>query len=253
MIFEIIFILFLCYIILFFFSISLKDNSIVDVFWPVGFLIITIISFFLTQTRDLTKILILLLIFIWAIRLSLYIYIKKRGKKGEDPRYKIWRETWKYFYIRSFFQVYILQMILMLLISTPIIILMSNTLSISFLFYLGLVISCIGLIYESIGDFQLYQFLKKKKNNLTKEKILKTGLWKYSRHPNYFGEALFWFGIGVSIFNVSIFSFFGFLVIFILLRFVSGVPPAERGYIGDKEFEKYKIKTPAMFPNFFLK
>lgn len=250
MITEIIISLFVSYLILFLLSIKLKDNSIVDVFWPLGFLQVGFLSLFLSKSFTISQILLFSIILLWSLRLSSYILFKKLKKKGEDPRYQKWRNQWKYFYTRSFFQVYLLQMVLLLIVSIPIIIFNLNVVEISSLMILGSLLSLYGLFYESIGDFQLYKFINDKKN---KGKLMTTGLWKYSRHPNYFGESCFWFGIGVMTFQASIFGFTGFIVITILLRFVSGVPMAESNYKGNLEFEKYAKKTPPMFPNFFVK
>lgn len=249
MILQIIQGLFISYIILFFLSIILKDNSIADIFWGLGFLQVAIHSTVLSGSFLLSQILLLSLITVWSLRISLYILSKKIIKKGEDPRYAVWRKEWKYFYLRSFFQVYILQGLLLLFVSTPIILFNISPLTmLSPLFISGLIIALAGLIFETISDLQLRAFIKK-----VKGKIMKSGLWKYSRHPNYFGESVFWFGVSISAFTVSPFSFIGWAVITYLLRFVSGVPMAERAFLDNPEFLEYKKKTPPMFPNFFMK
>jgi steroid 5-alpha reductase family enzyme len=247
MVLDLIIGLLISYIILFILSIYLKDNSIADIFWGLGFLQITIHSLIISTTFFISQIIFFILILLWSLRISIYILSKKLVKKGEDPRYAIWRKTWRYFYLRSFFQVYILQGFLLLIIAIPIFLINNSPPELNFLTIIGLIISLSGLIYETIGDLQLRSFLKNKKKNV---EIMKEGLWKYSRHPNYFGESVFWFGISIIAFQISFFTFISWILITFLLRFVSGVPLAEARYKDNKEFQDYKKTTPPIFPNF---
>lgn len=250
MLFEIITGLLISYIILFSLSILLKDNSIADIFWGIGFLQITIHSLILSNAITTPQIIISSLIGLWSLRLASHTLTRKLKTKKEDPRYATWRNTWKYFYIRSFFQVYILQGLLMLIIAIPIMITnISNNISITYTI-ISAIIALFGLTYETIADKQLKNFISNKNN---KGKIMQKGLWKYSRHPNYFGESIFWMGItgiGITANPISILSF---LTITFLLRYVSGVPMAEINMKKKEEFKEYSKKTPAMFPNFFIK
>jgi steroid 5-alpha reductase family enzyme len=252
MILSIIIVLTISYILLFTLSILLKDNSIADIFWGLGFLQVTIHSLIISSTFFISQIILLILILLWSLRISFYILSKKIIKKGEDPRYVIWRKTWKYFYLRSFFQVYMIQGFLLLIIAIPIFLINYSPPDLNFLTLTGLVISSLGLIYETIADLQLRSFVKNKGLKI-KEKIMKKGLWRYSRHPNYFGESLFWLGISIIAFQISFLTLLSWTLITILLRFVSGVPLAEARYKDNKEFMKYKKTTPPMFPNFFIK
>jgi steroid 5-alpha reductase family enzyme len=238
------------YCLLFILSIFLKDNSIADIFWGLGFLQVTVHSFILSGSRHLPQMILLGLITMWSLRISGYILSKKLLSKKEDPRYKVWRDTWKYFYLRSFFQVYIFQGFLLLIVAVPILILNSSPPeALSALFIIGSLISVFGLLFETIADLQLRSF------NKTKEKgqIMTAGLWRYSRHPNYFGESVFWLGISLMALQVSIFALVGWALITFLLRFVSGVPLAEARYKDNKDYIDYQKRTPPIFPNFFLK
>lgn len=238
------------YVLLFALSILLKDNSIADIFWGLGFLQVMIHSFILSGTAYLSQIMILALIVLWSLRIAGYILSKKIRHNTEDRRYQEYRKEWKYFYLRSFFQIYLLQGFLMLIIAIPLFLVnMQPIAEIGVLFIIGILISLFGLIFESISDMQLRNFLKNKKNNT----IMTQGLWKYSRHPNYFGESVFWFGIGLATVQLSLFAIISFITITFLLRFVSGVPMAEKRYVDNKEYIEYKKKTPPMFPNFFIK
>ncbi|MBS8121907.1 DUF1295 domain-containing protein [Candidatus Vampirococcus lugosii] len=245
---SILLVIFLCYLVLFFISIYIKDNSIVDIFWGLGFGIIAIMLFFQSD-QYIYQLTTLFLILAWGLRLSSYIFYRKLKKPGEDSRYKEWRNEWKYFYTQSFFQIYILQMIIMFIIAIPLFIIFygEKDFGINIFLIIGTIISLFGLIYESIADYQLFKFLKIRK----KGEILKKGLRKFHRYPNYFGEICFWFGISFIGLQINIFSLIGFLVIFLLLIFVSGVAMTDNRYKGNSEYEKYKSKTPALFPYIF--
>lgn len=235
---------------LFLLSLFLKDNSIADIFWGIGFLQVALHAFILSRTVYLTQILLLLCIALWSLRITGYILSKKLKSRIEDRRYREFRDTWKHFYLRSFFQVYLLQGCLLLIIAIPILMIHSSPVTNINAFYIvGVVISLFGLIFESISDMQLHRFLKTRKH----KEILITGLWRYSRHPNYFGESVFWLGISLMAVQISVWALIGWAMITVLLRFVSGVPLAEKRYATDTAYLSYKNKTPAMFPNVFIR
>jgi len=228
-----------------------KDNSIVDIGWGLGFIIIVVFNTLTTNYLNIRTYIVLFLIIIWGFRLSYHIFIRNKSKK-EDFRYAKWRKQWgKYFYLRSFFQIYLLQGILMIIIGYPIIfILNNNNKSLSILDFLGILIWISGFLIEAVSDYQLKIFIKEKKEY--KGQIMTEGLWKYSRHPNYFGEALLWWGI----FFISLNFEYGWttivspvLIDFLLLK-VSGIPMLEKKYKNNKEFQKYAEKTNKFFPWF---
>lgn len=239
--------LFISYFFLFLLSIVLKDNSIADIFWGMGFLQVAIHAFVLSGTRMASQVLFTILIALWALRLASYILSKRWLKTGEDPRYAGWRVQWKHFYLRSFFQVYLLQATLLFIIAIPILLIHTAPPPVGVITVVGLCIALFGLIYETIGDLQLRSFIKTKK----KGQIMTQGLWKYSRHPNYFGESLFWLGASVVAAQVSPLAIISWILITFLLRYVSGVPLAEERYADNQAFQAYKRKTPPMIPNFF--
>jgi len=234
------------------FAIIKKRNDIADVAWGLGFILLSGIT--LIYNYNLESILVFALVSFWGIRLSSHILKKFLKKDEEDSRYKKWRSEWgAYWPLFSWLKVFMLQGVLLFVVAAPIITLaQEKDVSVNFWTYLGVAVWVFGITYEIIGDRQLKKFIsnKKDKNN----KIMKSGLWKYSRHPNYFGEAVLWWGIWLIAFGEYFWiSIVGPLTIFFLLRFVSGVPMAEEGYRKDEEFQEYKKKTPAMFPNFLIK
>ena len=113
--------------------------------------------------------------------------------------------------------------------------------------YAGALLWLFGFFFETVGDWQLAKFLEKKNS---KEKVMKTGLWKYSRHPNYFGEVTMWWAVFLITTNSPL-GFYGIispLIISFLILFVSGVPLLEQKYAGDPEYEEYKKKTSKFIP-----
>lgn len=246
---EIIFTLWVLYIALFLLSIKLQDNSIADVFWGLWFVIIAVISYIIGWAWYISQIAMTLLIVAWWIRLFLNIFSKKLPYSGkEDPRYKKWRDSWTYFYTRSFFQVYVLQGILMLIVATPIIVLnleswFEENIMLTFLWSS---IALFGLLYEARADGELAWFIQNKKS----WDILTWWLRYFSRYPQYFWESVFWFGIAIIVAQVSLLWFIGWMMITILVRFISWVPLLEKRYKGQKNYVKYSETTPIFFPDF---
>jgi steroid 5-alpha reductase family enzyme len=182
-----------------------------------------------------------------GLRLALHISLRQRGH-GEDFRYKAWRESWgKWFVVRSYFQVYILQGMLLFLISTPVIWANFRVAEFQIFDLIGLTLFLIGFFFEAVGDYQLTAFKKKEEN---KGRIIQTGLWKFTRHPNYFGEVVLWWGIFFFALSLPLgyVSISSPVLVTILLLFVSGIPMLEKKYENDPEFIEYKKRTSAFFP-----
>jgi len=235
-------------------SIYLKDVSIVDAFWGCGFVILAIYYFFTTPSSELhpRKILVLILVGIWGLRLSLYLLIRNWGKP-EDFRYQKFRKDYgahRYWWF-SFFQVFLLQGILLWVISAPLLSTQyfSSSNNLNYLDYLAIMVWGIGFLFETLGDDQLSKF---KSNPANKNKVLNTGLWKYTRHPNYFGDAAIWWSFGIfSIASGSYLPLISCFIMNLLLLKVSGVVLLERTLTNSKpRYREYMDKTPAFFPWF---
>lgn len=229
-------------------SLIKQRNDVADIAWGLGFVLLAWTSLLLSKNFDTRGLLIGILVSIWGCRLAWHIHSRNKGKK-EDYRYLAWRKEWgKYFYIRSYLQVYLLQGFLLFIIVLPIMVSNKNSgLPLGWLDILGLLIWILGFYFEARGDYELKEFIK---NPINKGKIMQKGLWAYTRHPNYFGEVTLWWGIFViSLRSMnSIWAIIGPITITILILFVSGIPLLEKKYIGDPEFEKYKKKTSIFFP-----
>lgn len=232
---------------LFIISLIYKRNDVADIGWGGGFVAISIFLV-ANYAAALHTWIIYLLTFLWGIRLSVYLFFRNRSK-AEDFRYRAWRESWgKHFYLRSFFQVFILQGFFMWLISMPLQVaaLADRSEGIAY-WVVGILIWITGFYFQAVGDAQLNQFGKTKMPG----EIIQTGLWKYSRHPNYFGEILMWWGIGIIVLPLSQgwLGLVGPLTITWLLIAVSGVPMLEKKYKNNAAYQQYKTQTPALFPD----
>jgi steroid 5-alpha reductase family enzyme len=241
---------FLYMTLLFAISMAKKDNSIADIGWGVGFVLVSFLTLFLERGFEIRHVLVTGLVLIWGIRLAVHILMRNKGK-GEDFRYAKWRKEWgKYFVLRSYLQVFMLQGLLMLVVSYEIILVNSSVKSgLNILDILGVMVWLFGFLFETVGDFQLLKF-KRDKNN--RGKIMTSGLWRYTRHPNYFGEATMWWGLFLIALSVAHgwTALISPLVITVMLLRVSGVTLLEKKYKGNKEFEEYAKRTSSFIPWF---
>lgn len=238
-------------------SLWLKRNSIADVFWGLSMALTALFAngafiIFALKTNPLLalfipSILISLMMAIWGFRLALHIGVRFIKKKKEDLRYAKMAEGWKLYYLRSYAQVFLLQGVLMLAMMSALLVTILNPPAVNF--YLitgGVLVWAFGLAFEAIADFQLAKFVKTKKP----DQIMKQGLWRYSRHPNYFGEVVSWWGIWILTLNTE-FWWVALLtpvtITFLILK-VSGVPLAEAHYADNQEFQAYAKYTNRFFP-----
>lgn len=238
------------FVILYFIALYIKNNSIVDSFWGVGFIITAIASISVSHYFAFPQFFITALVFLWGSRLSIRIFMRNQGKP-EDWRYAKWRQDWgKFVVLRSFTDVFLLQGILCLVISIPVIVVnikASNT-KLPILVFLGALVWLIGFLFESISDNQLDNFKQSKHKEGT---VLDTGLWKYSRHPNYFGEAMQWWGIGIialGFVSTQWILLIGPITITFLLLKVSGVPLLEKKMSKNPKYQEYMKKTNKFIP-----
>jgi steroid 5-alpha reductase family enzyme len=185
------------------------------------------------------------------MRLFLHILVRNKGK-GEDPRYVAMRENHgKRFWWISLFTVFSLQGFLLWLVSLPIQIGQLSPLPARFTWLdgLGALIWTVGFAFEAIGDWQLAKFLKNPRN---KGLVMDRGLWAYTRHPNYFGESLIWWGVYIITLAApgTFWGILGPLTITFLLLKVSGVPMLEETLREQPAYSAYIKKTSAFFPWF---
>ena len=237
-------------------SVRLENSSIVDVAWGPGILAIGLTyyltgpSFYFASADGfvLRPHLTLALAALWAFRLASHLYARMRIL-GEDFRYVSWRDRYegRWWWI-SFFKVFLLQAVLAWVVSLPLyfaIVSMSPR-ALTFLDYLGIVVFAAGLVIESVADEHLRRFRADRAN---RGKVLDTGLWRHTRHPNYFGESLVWWGFGlICLATGGLPGLLGPLVITYLLVYVSGVALLESTLIEKKGYIQYAGRTPAFVP-----
>lgn len=227
----------------------LRDrNDVADIAWGGGFVLAAITANIVGGTQDPRSTLIITLVIIWGFRLMLHISIRNHGKP-EDHRYRAWREDWgDSFLVRSFLQVFLLQGFLLLIISLPVTYAITNMgPRIGIPGAIGCFVWLIGFLFEAVGDYQLLHF---KKDPANKGRIMKYGLWRFTRHPNYFGEVTLWWGIFLICLPVpgSLWTVVGPLTITWLILRVSGTPLLEKRYIDNPEYADYIKKTSPFFP-----
>ncbi len=250
---------YMCFV--FVLALTKKDNGVADVAYGWGFVVIALYTL-IVGDYGFAGILATILAIIWAARLSIRIYLRNEGKP-EDYRYASMREKWMKkgkwnFLLNSFLQVFMLQGLIIFIVSLPVSLLniYGDGLGFSLLGLLGLIVWLKGFFFEAVGDWQLAKFIKNPEN---KGKIMQKGLWHYTRHPNYYGESLMWWGLAIISFSVlfsaqgfwfSLLPFIGPIVITFLLLKVSGVPLLEKHFEGKPEWEEYKAKTSVFIPWF---
>lgn len=236
------------------FSIARKRNDIADVFWGIYFAVAVVGSFVVQGIAIDARLIPLILVIVWSLRLSHHI-AKRHQNRPEDPRYVAWRTQWmdhgvRYFYLRSFAQVFLLQGLLALVVVSPAVYLMSSLIGVTgamvpIWLWVGSVVWLGGFLFESIADRQLAAFLRVPENH---GKVMQSGLWAYSRHPNYFGEILQWVGIWTMTLPGGWFTIVGPLTIYILIVYVSGIPLAEKGMQDNPDFVRYQATTSSLIP-----
>jgi steroid 5-alpha reductase family enzyme len=234
----------------FFLALARKNNGVVDIAWGLGFILVSSAVFMTCGQGQARQWLALALVLVWGGRLALHIYRRNRGRE-EDFRYAAWRRQWgRYFVIRSFGQIFMLQGLLLLLVITPVLLIVGQAQPpLNLLDGIGILVWLTGFLFETSGDRQLAAFIRDPAN---RGKLMTGGLWRYTRHPNYFGEAALWWGMAVLALSSprGWLGLIGPMVITFLLLFVSGVPLLEKKYRGRPDWEEYKKKTPVFFPWF---
>ena len=233
-------------------SVRLRDASIADVCWGLGFVLLAWLYFVLLPGSTPRSWLVVTLITLWGARLSVHIFRRNHGK-GEDPRYRAMRASHgPAFWWRSLFTVFWLQAVLLWFIALPLLVATRASLPAALTAVDGLGVLCfaVGLAFEVVGDHQLERFRAEPSN---RGKVLDRGLWRYTRHPNYFGDATMWWGI----YAMAAATPGGWLTVLspalmtLLLMRVSGVTLLETSLKASKPgYPAYIARTPAFFPWF---
>ncbi len=231
-------------------SLPLEDASIVDVFWGLGFIVVGWYYLAVIPQAPTTRgWLVNTLVTVWGLRLALHIGIRNRGA-GEDFRYAAWRAEagWSFWWI-SYFKVFLLQAIILWIVSSPVLLaqLEVGPAMPGPIEFLGLGLWLFGFTFEAIADWQLARF---KKDPANRGRVMSSGLWSLSRHPNYFGEAVVWWGIGlIALPSGGWLVFVGPLIITFLLLKVSGVAMLDAAMVERRPgYAEYIGQTSAFLP-----
>jgi steroid 5-alpha reductase family enzyme len=233
-------------------SLVRRDASIIDVFWALGFVALAWLYNWLTEASTPRAHLVLALVTLWGVRLSLYILWRNWGK-GEDYRYREMRErSPKSFPWRSLFTVFWLQAVLLWAISMPLLQAQRKPIppQLTWLDGLGILLFLIGFAFEAGGDWQLARFKADPRNE---GKVLDRGFWRYTRHPNYFGDAMVWWGFFclAAATPGSLWTIYSPILMTVLLIRVSGVALLEKRLQDVKPgYRDYVARTNAFFPWF---
>lgn len=231
-------------------SLVKKDASIVDTFWGLGFVLIAAVCCAIGEGYEPRRALITALTTVWGLRLASHIFWRNKGA-GEDFRYRAMRARHgKRFPVVSLYSVFAVQGLLMWVISLPLQIgqISREPARITWLDWTGAIIWLMGFAFESVGDLQLARFKAESKNE---GKVMDRGLWRYTRHPNYFGDALLWWGFFLIAMSVpaGVWTVISPLIMTGLLMKVSGVALLEKTLMKTKpEYRDYVRRTNAFFP-----
>lgn len=231
-------------------SLVYRNVTIVDSLWGLGFVLIAWMTLFLGDGFIGRRYLLTFLVSLWGLRLCLYLSHRNWGK-GEDPRYGTWREkSGGRFWLVSLFKVFILQSLFMWCISIVIQMgqMTPSPAALGWLDITGAMLWTIGFIFEAVGDWQLARF---KSNPASKGRVLDSGLWSYTRHPNYFGEFLIWWGIYlVALSNLdNWWTIFSPLIVTAVLLKMTGIPLTEKMLIEKRPgYADYIKRTSAFVP-----
>lgn len=230
-------------------SLIIKNASIVDIVWGAGFAITSWVLALTVDGDNGRQILLAVMVGLWGMRLALYLAKRNIGH-GEDWRYKAMRKKkGSKFGLISLVTVFGLQGVLMWTVSLPVILgNADDSPGVGPIAVMGIMLWIVGLAFEAIGDYQLARF-KKDPSNATK--VMDQGLWSLTRHPNYFGDALLWWGIGIvgAETGSGVFGFIGPVVMTFFLLKVSGVPMLERSLKKRREgYDEYVARTSGFIP-----
>ena len=225
-----------------------KRNDVADVAWGLGIAVVGATALILADTDNTRLTLATLLVTVWGLRLSSHIFERVRAHTEEDYRYAQWRKEWRYFKLRSYLQVFLLQGLLMIVVGYPLVHLGATPATpLGALDLCALAVWAVGFFFEVVGDRQLKGFIARKP---TPGAVLDTGLWRYSRHPNYFGEITQWWGIWLFVLSVPYgwVALISPLAITLLIIKVSGVPLLEAQLMQNPAYREYARRTSMLVP-----
>jgi steroid 5-alpha reductase family enzyme len=231
-------------------SLRRQDVSIVDIVWGLGFVVVGWVAYAVGEGTESRRLLLAGMVTLWGGRLAVHLFLRSRGQE-EDPRYvAMRRRRGDAFAVQSLWLVFGLQGALMWVVSLPVQVGSVPDLPTSLgpVEIVGVALFTIGVYFEAFGDLQLSHF---RADSANAGEVMDQGLWRYTRHPNYFGDFCVWWGIWIvaAATGMGLYAVVGPIVMTILLLRVSGVPMLERT-IGKRRpgYDDYARRTNAFFP-----
>ena len=234
-------------------SIPIRNASIIDIFWGPAFAIVALVGWFLGDGDHDRRTLLAALTAAWGFRLGMYLALRNLGH-GEDARYARWRrrveDAGRNFTWHSLIMVFSMQGLLVIIVSLPV---QAGQLAVTgnppgVLAFIGTLLWLTGFLFEAIGDWQLRRF---KADTGNRGRLLDTGLWRYTRHPNYFGNACLWWGLWLVACDAPGLWWTAIgpaLMTFLLLR-VSGVTLLEKSLVvSNPKYAEYQRRTSSFIP-----
>ena len=235
-------------------SVALKNASIVDVVWGLGFVCVAWAVRLHVDGETSRQNLLVAMTTVWGLRLAGHLFwrnhVAAATSKGEDYRYRAMRKRWgPRFPMISLVTVFLVQGVLMFLVSLPVQLgQVRKSPALGAFAWAGVAIFAVGLFFEVVGDAQLTRFRRSPESAGT---VMNTGLWRYTRHPNYFGDACVWWGIALVAAETCVgrWGLIGALVMTLLLRRVSGVTLLEKSLVKRRAgYNEYVARTSAFIP-----
>lgn len=223
-----------------------KRIDVVDMAWAFGSIYIVILTLIIDGHYRTIAVMCAAFVGVWGVRLFLHLG-NRIATSPEDKRYSQLRSKWgNSFGAKSYTNVFLLQGLLLILVSAPAVAIIASAKSVNeTVAVIGFIMWGFGICYEALADYQLRQFNAGKKPG----DVMSKGLWRYSRHPNYFGEILLWSGAGIVACSVGQWwGIIGPVVIAFLLVKISGVPSIEKQYTGNEQYQEYKNRTSVLIP-----
>ncbi len=228
--------------------------DLIDIAWGVAFVVLALVTYVSGGVVNVAsaQTIALVLVMLWGFRLAFHIYRRWRRSDKEDKRYDRLRQEYARktggVAVNMYLRVYVVQALLAVMVASPVIVLnSSDSQSIGWSVVVGLILWSVGFYFETVGDWQLSRFLQSTKAS---HELMTSGLWRYTRHPNYFGEVTQWWGLFIIATSVSYWwvSIIGPIVVTILILFVSGVPLTEKHFEGRPGWAAYRRRTSKFLP-----
>ncbi|TWP46135.1 DUF1295 domain-containing protein [Lentzea tibetensis] len=232
---------------LFAYADRVKRYDLIDSLWGPGFAVIAVTTLLLADGNPARQWLVTALTAIWGLRLGAHIHARNR-KKDEDPRYVDMYRRAKGNPRLRMYRVYAIQAVIMWIVSLPVQVALHLDAPLNVLDWLGLLLWLVGFTFEAVGDWQLARF---KADPSSKGQVMDTGLWRYTRHPNYFGDAVVWWGLFLFALHTwpAVLTIVGPLVMTLLLAKGTGKPLLEKD-IGQRRpgYAEYVRRTSGFIP-----